>query len=217
MRRIRLALGVVLILIGLLGMTGVLLYYGFTGGLGMRKAPQGGPQVPSTRSIDPALLQLMLTDFSKSQYASNGERVYLTGEDDRGAVITIRSGYVPFGNMMGGRGFRGMMANFVFSCVNCHGPDAQGSYVFPDGKTESADIRWSALTDPGDVAGEEGDTATDTTEKDRGEPETYDAASFKKAVKNGVEPNGERLSYYMPRWDISDADIDDLIAYLKTL
>jgi len=85
-----------------------------------------------------------------------------------------------------------MMMMRPLSCASCHGIDAEGGYSFPDGKTKSADIRWKTL------------------EKE------FDEGSFKKAVKDGVDHDGGRLSYYMPRWDISDKDLDELLKYLKT-
>jgi cytochrome c oxidase subunit 2 len=38
-----------------------------------------------------------------------------------------------------------------------------------------------------------------------------------RAIREGVEPDGERLKAPMPRWDMTDAEIADVIAYLKEL
>jgi cytochrome c oxidase subunit 2 len=95
-----------------------------------------------------------------------------------------------------GMGSYGMMSNMMrpIACANCHGIDGKGGFTFTDGKTVSADIRWETLTD-----------------------ENFDEAKFKKAVTEGLDEKGERLSVWMPRWDITDKDLDELIAYLKTL
>lgn len=37
-----------------------------------------------------------------------------------------------------------------------------------------------------------------------------------RAITQGLDPEGKRLSTDMPRWTISAQDLDDLIAYLKT-
>jgi hypothetical protein len=37
------------------------------------------------------------------------------------------------------------------------------------------------------------------------------------AVVAGAHPNGEPLSEEMPRWQMSDADLRDLAAYLQSL
>lgn len=47
--------------------------------------------------------------------------------------------------------------------------------------------------------------------------EDFDDAKFKKAVTEGLDEKGKRLSVWMPRWDTTDKDLDELIAYLKTL
>ena len=88
-----------------------------------------------------------------------------------------------------------MMMGGRLACVSCHGPDGRG------GKhsmgmmqvMDSKDIRWSALT-----------------------PE-FNAEKFKLAVTKGQDPDGSQLKADMPRWNISDDDLTDLIAFLKTL
>ena len=47
----------------------------------------------------------------------------------------------------------------------------------------------------------------------------YDEAeeTFKRAVTEGVEPDGEPLDEAMPRWRMSDQDLEDLIAYLTQI
>jgi mono/diheme cytochrome c family protein len=37
------------------------------------------------------------------------------------------------------------------------------------------------------------------------------------AVSEGQDPDGTQLNTDMPRWNIGDDDLADLIAYLKTL
>lgn len=216
MRRFHLALGAALVGIGLIGMVCVAIYFGITNVRNPHRTPLAAVQSPSGLRIDPSLLRLLLTDFSKSSYASNGERLFLTGQDNNGAFITMTSGY-PLsgsqGSMMGNGLMMGVPAQF--SCANCHGPDARGGYVFPDGDTQSADIRWSTLSAPTDETGS--DTATSTTKKGRDLVTPYTEETFKKAIMDGIDPDGNRLSYYMPLWSISDADANDLIAYLKTL
>jgi hypothetical protein len=45
----------------------------------------------------------------------------------------------------------------------------------------------------------------------------YSLADFKLAVEDGKHPDGEELNSDMPRWKMSDADLQDLLAFLKTL
>jgi len=65
------------------------------------------------------------------------------------------------------------------------------------------DIRYSKLTSP-------------HTEEDETMP-AWTNGDIARAVREGVEPNGETMNSYMPRWDMTDGDMKDLIAYLKEL
>lgn len=95
-----------------------------------------------------------------------------------------------------GEGGISMMANMMrpIACVNCHDINGKGGFVFPQGKVASADIRWESL-----------------------KAEGFDEAKFKLAVIEGLDEGGKPLSVWMPRWNMSDKDIDSLITYIKTL
>jgi cytochrome c oxidase subunit 2 len=88
-----------------------------------------------------------------------------------------------------------MMMGGRLACVSCHGPSGQG------GKhgmgmmqvMDAKDIRWSVL---------EGE---------------FDAEKFRLSVVNGEDPDGTQLNSDMPRWNISDNDLADLIVFLKSL
>jgi len=58
---------------------------------------------------------------------------------------------------------------------------------------DSKDIRWSALQ------------------------KEFDAEKFRLDVVKGQDPDGTQLKTDMPRWNISNTDLADLIAFLKTL
>ncbi len=45
----------------------------------------------------------------------------------------------------------------------------------------------------------------------------YTDETIKIAIRGGIDPAGEEVDYIMPKWDMSDSDLDDLIEYLKTL
>ncbi len=45
----------------------------------------------------------------------------------------------------------------------------------------------------------------------------FDAEKFRLAVVEGQDPDGTQLNSDMPRWKMSDADLADLIVFLKTL
>lgn len=137
------------------------------------------------------------------RYASNGERIYFTGASANGRISY--SGGVS-GGMMGGRG---MMGGGQLACADCHGPDGRGGqHLMHMTVMDAPDIRWSTLTEA-----EHGDH----DDGDEMEHPPYDEESFKRAVTQGLEPDGGRLNRDMPRWRMSERDLDDLIAFLKTL
>jgi cytochrome c oxidase subunit 2 len=148
--------------------------------------------------------------------SSNGERIYFTGTSVNGPIGYSASN---FGGMMGGRGMmgrRGAMGGRL-ACVDCHGPDARGGeYVVHMTVIDAPDIRWSTLTEAGH--GEHGDEEGDHTEEgEEMEHPPFTVETFKRAVTEGVEPDGELLDEAMPRWNMSDQDLEDLIAFLEQI
>lgn len=134
------------------------------------------------------------TDFS-----SNGEQIYFTATNDRGEYIPYTGG-PSFGGMMGGS----------LSCASCHGNDGRGGeHVMHMDVMDAPDIRFSALS------AEESEHQADGHEDSHGEE--YDLETFRQAVVLGQHPDGDYLSRDMPRWQISDEDLADLLEFLQTL
>jgi cytochrome c oxidase subunit II len=123
-----------------------------------------------------------------------GQQIYLTGASANGPIP--RS--VPAGGMMS----QGRMGDM--SCVDCHGEDGRGGQrAMMFGGVEIPDIRYSVLSSP---RSEDSTTEPGWTDRD-----------IARAIRDGIEPNGEQLKAPMPRWDMTDAEVDDVIAYLKEL
>lgn len=144
------------------------------------------------------ILRPMSTSLSTGGgYESNGERIYFSATSDRGTRVRS-SGGPSFGGMMMGR----------LACASCHGSDgAGGQHWMHMQPMDAPDIRWSVLA-----------SAEHGGHGEHGEGEApYDEASFKLAVREGLTSGGEPLSREMPRWEMSDADLEDLIDFLKTL
>lgn len=118
-----------------------------------------------------------------------GKVIFLTGADQNGRAIP-RSGGI---GMMGSGG-----------CITCHGPDGKGGTISMMGTYQVPDIRWSTLSQP--MKSSEGGT----------EP-PYDPTTFARAVRDGIGSDGDHLESVMPRWQLTDPQVDGLIAYLKTL
>lgn len=45
----------------------------------------------------------------------------------------------------------------------------------------------------------------------------YDGPALRRAITSGVAPGGRELQAYMPRWSMSESELDALLAYLDTL
>ncbi len=88
-----------------------------------------------------------------------------------------------------------MMMEGQLACVSCHGPSGKGGRhnMGMMQVMDAKDIRWSVLQDE------------------------FDAEKFRLAVVEGQDPDGTQLNSDMPRWNISDEDLADLIDFLKTL
>lgn len=88
-----------------------------------------------------------------------------------------------------------MMMGGRLACVSCHAPDGRGG-VHSMGMMQvmdAKDIRWSALQ------------------------KEFDFEKFRLAVVKGQDPDGTMMKPDMPRWNIDNADLADLFAFLKTL
>ena len=165
-----------------------------------------------------------------TSFSSNGERIFFTGTSTSGDPITFsmhyddNPDYMPFSDTMPySRGMMGsgMMGNWGgntwsgrggMTCASCHGPDGRGNRYLAMGQVVTPDIRYTTLsaieTDTDHIEEEE--------ENEHGHI-PYDEVSVRRAITQGIEPDGEPLNAFMPRWSISDRDLDDLIAFLKIL
>jgi hypothetical protein len=125
----------------------------------------------------------------KAGFNSNGERIFNTATSERGSII----------KSFGIRREDGKKITGPIACVVCHSPDGKGGKQIVnvgDGvmqDMDAKDIRWSVLK------------------------ERYDSKTFKKAVRSGKYPDGSALKPDMPRYKISDKDLNDLIVFLKKL
>jgi len=129
--------------------------------------------------------------YDKGTYATNGERIYYLGIDSDGNRLKFSGGPHWLRNMGG-------------SCINCHGPDGRGGVPVMMGTHLPGDIRYSALISGAHHPGEEGE-------------KPYTDEGIARAIRQGIEPSGQTLDRTMPRWRISDKDMNDLIEFLKTL
>jgi mono/diheme cytochrome c family protein len=132
---------------------------------------------------------------SRSQsFGSLGERIFLSGTDATGSVIP-RSTRSMYGMMFGQAG-----------CAGCHGRDGRGGTVGAMmGSFRTPDIRWSTLT-------------SDEGPDESGHAHAaYNEVSFARAIRDGVDSEGDPLDPPMPQWRLTDDEVAALIAYLHSL
>jgi len=133
--------------------------------------------------------------------ARNGARIYFTAVSDRGTPISYTGGPDLGAGMMGGAMMSG--AGQWLTCASCHGPQGRGGvHVMHMRAMYAPDIRYAALAAMREL---------------RGRARPYDVDDFRKTVESGRHPDGEELNADMPRWQMSDADLSDLFAFLKSL
>ena len=131
--------------------------------------------------------------WGRDRFTSNGERIYFTTASSSGDPINYE------------RGLSGGMMTRRLACANCHGEGGRGGRVTMMMETfEAPNITWPALT-----------------EERHGEKEMehppYTEETVNRAITQGTDPAGKPLESLMPRWRMSERDLADLVAYLKTL
>lgn len=120
--------------------------------------------------------------------ADGGERIFREGVSPRGTPLVATVG----------RGDAVPAA--LLPCVNCHGPDGRGR---SEGGVRPADISPAALLRP--------------LRDERRQRPAYDASRLRRAITMGIDAGGQPLDAAMPRYALSLADADDLLAYLANL
>lgn len=136
--------------------------------------------------------------FAKGD-ASLGMQLYLYGLNDNNTPITaIGAG----GNPLNGR---------QDTCQSCHRRSGLGS---SEGGTQIPAITGDILFHPR--------TRTDrelrkVRLKGPGARPAYTANTLKRAITQGIDVNGRMMHPLMPRFALSNTNLDNLIAYLKTL
>jgi len=90
----------------------------------------------------------------------------------------------------------------AIACMNCHGIDARGG---GEAFVQVPDIRWLNLSKPYPA-------------RRMGAAEApYDPSSFSKALRAGITAADRKLDPIMPRFDLTDDEINSLIAYLNAI
>jgi cytochrome c oxidase subunit 2 len=124
-------------------------------------------------------------------FESNGQRIYFTATSSSGEAITPQ-------------GFTMMMHRIA--CVDCHGPEGKGGTVYMMMQSfDVPNITWHALTEQ------------EHEEEGHEEHPPYTEVTLKQAITQGLDPAGEPLDEFMPKWQMSPQDLNDLVDFIKTL
>jgi len=129
---------------------------------------------------------MMVPDQPRS-FSSNGERIYYTGKSQTGSVITYQSGTM-----------HAQMHRT--SCASCHGNDREGKRLYPRFWIVAPPLARQALFQEHDDG--------------HGDHQGYDKESLMRAISQGIDPSGGKLNSAMPRWQMSEDDMDDLVNFL---
>lgn len=131
--------------------------------------------------------------------AANGERIYFTATSARGDPITYS-----------GPNFGGMMMGSYLTCAACHGPYAGGGkHTMHMQVMDAPSITYASLSEEMAEHLEESGSIDEHSE--------YGLEQFRLAVIEGKHPDGDALKKDMPRWQMSDEDLADLLEFLKSI
>lgn len=145
------------------------------------------PLFLSTGILTGAILQEPLSPQEK-----RGKQIYTQGTSASGKEILAYLGESTL-----------EVPGSAMSCANCHGLDGEGK---PEGGVIPSNLTWEALTKPYGVTHPSGRKHPPYTER-----------GLELAITRGVDPAGNKIPGVMPRYQMSGADMADLIAYLKRL
>ncbi len=143
-----------------------------------------------------------------------GERLYMAGTTAAGEPVkAVTKGDIP-------------VSGTQFSCVNCHRPSGFGS---SEGGTYVPPITGPSLFNPTRFnRGKRNERFKEMFKEDqppsfwsrvrqaRARP-AYDRKSLARVLREGIDPKGRTLDSVMPRYRLSDRDVANLAAFLKTL
>ena len=134
---------------------------------------------------------------------ADGKIENLTADEARGKII-YTTGRGAAGRLLYFRlltaGERALPASRIV-CANCHGADGKGGR---EGNIVMADITYGTLSRPL--------PASPPWNKARA---AYTDALLARAITQGVDSSGQQLDSSMPRWILSDPELQDLLKYLK--
>jgi len=158
------------------------------------------------------LLWLCSALLSVATSGEDGKALYFDGKRSNGAILRAR--------VAGGAVLQGELA----ACVRCHRPSGYG---VNESDARTADITAATLFNPLKPRRDylmrslyqerHGVLAQMSARTPRSRPAYQNASDILRALREGVDTAGEKLSAVMPRYDIDIEDATALKAFLQTL
>ena len=158
----------------------------------LQKRPHGWCLVVALVALATLGFQQAVPEEGLTPQEKRGKTIYQNGLSPSGAPLTA---------MLGSPGIE--IPASMLPCIGCHGADGKGK---PEGGVTPSDLTWEALTKP---------YAT-TLESGRTRP-PYSERGLKRAITMGFDAASNPLDTAMPRYQLSQEDAVDLIAYLKKI
>ena len=121
-----------------------------------------------------------------------GKQIYLQGTSQSGKDILAYLGESSL-----------EVPGSALPCANCHGLNGEGK---PEAGIDPSNLTWESLTKPYGLKHADG----------RRHP-AYTERGLELAITRGTDPAGNKLLNVMPRYQMTNADLADLIAYMKRL
>ncbi len=135
-----------------------------------------------------------------------GERIYLEGKLPSGEVIrSFTQGDIE-------------LSGTQVSCVNCHKHSGQGS---SESRFQVPAVTEAALFERREIGRKEKTLrkfgSVDNSILMENQRPIYTVESLRRAIVEGIDPDGRVLDPLMPRFQLQSAALDSLIAYMRTL
>jgi mono/diheme cytochrome c family protein len=135
-----------------------------------------------------------------------------THNDTLNGEIIYREGLLPNGESLkavGQGGYR--LTGKQVTCANCHRRSGFGT---SEGDILSPAITGQILFNPREISHKQ---LSHTRQEGVGVRPAYTDATLRRAIREGIGAGGRKLDTFMPRFELTDTDLNDLIAYLKVL
>ncbi len=162
---------------------------------------ENGHHIPMRIStVLAGVILLVSWTLAQSKVPTTGEELYRNGILPSGAPVA------------GDREAGGSTSGTSAACVNCHRPSGLGTV---EGRTVIPPITAKYLFSQGVLIAPQ--TDAHHIERSTAGRSPYTDVTLVRAIREGIDPDGRKLDYLMPRYQLDDVTMSSLIAYLKQM